>query len=120
MSAYVGEGRNRWCAAHVDDVAHLFRLVLDAGEAGAKYHAVAEEGIELRVIAEVIGRGLGVPMKPLASEDAQAHFGPLSMFVGQDMPASSVVTQEKMGWHPSGPSLIADLERIDHVTAFRD
>jgi nucleoside-diphosphate-sugar epimerase len=114
VSAYVGEGLNRWSAAHVFDVARLFRLVLEAGEAGAKYHAVAEEGVQLRAIAEVISRGLGVPVMSLTQEEASAHFGPLSMFVGQDLLASGVVTQEKLGWRPTGPSLIADLERIDY------
>ena len=114
VSAYVGEGRNRWPAAHVLDVAHLFRLALEKGEAGAKYHAVAEEGVPLREIAEVIGRGLNVPVTSLSPEEASAHFGQLSMFVGQDMPASSTQTQEKMGWHPTGPGLIADLEQMQY------
>ena len=120
VSAYVGEGLNRWSAAHVSDVARLFRLVAEAGEAGAKYHAVAEEGVQMRAVAEVISHGLGVPATSLTQEEAQAHFGPLSMFAGQDMLASGVATQEKMGWHPTGPSLIADLERIDYVSASRD
>jgi nucleoside-diphosphate-sugar epimerase len=112
VSAYVGEGANRWPAAHVSDVAWLFRLVLEAPEAGAKYHAVAEEGIEMRVIAGAISHSLGVPMKPLTAEEARDHFGPLSMFIGEDMPASSRMTREKMPWHPAGPTLIADLEKI--------
>jgi nucleoside-diphosphate-sugar epimerase len=116
VSAYVGEGLNRWSAVHVLDVAHLFRLVVEAGEAGVKYHAVAEEGVQMRAIAEVIGRSLGVPVTSLTQGEAQAHFGPLSMFVGQDMAASGVATQEKMGWHPTGPSLIADLERTDYLS----
>ncbi len=113
VAAYVGEGRNRWPAAHILDVARLFRLVLEANEAGAKYHAVAEDGVEMRAIAEAIGRRLGVPVASLPEDEAQAHFGTLSLFIGQDMPASSVATQEKLGWRPTGPGLIADLEQID-------
>lgn len=115
VSAYVGEGLNRWSAVHVLDVARLVRLVVEAGEAGATYHAVAEEGVQLRAIAEVIGRRLGVPVTSLTQGEARAHFGPLSMFVGQDMAASGVATQQKMGWHPTGPSLIADLERTGYL-----
>ena len=112
VSAFVGEGLNRWPAAHVSDVARLFRLVLEAPERGAKYHAVAEEGVELRVIAEHIGRILSVPTRSLTMEEARDHFGPLSMFVSEDMPASAVETRKKMEWNPSGPTLIADLEQI--------
>ena len=117
VSAYVGEGLNRWSAAHVLDVARLFSLVLRAGEAGARYHAVAEQGIPLRVIAETIGRRLDVPVTSLTEQEAQAHFGPLGMFVGQDMPASGIATQRRLAWHPAGPGLIADLERIDGISA---
>ena len=85
VSAYVGEGLNRWSAAHILDVARLFRLVLEAGEAGAKYHAVAEEGVEMRAIAEAISRRLNAPVTSLTQEQAQAHFGPLSRFVGEDL-----------------------------------
>jgi nucleoside-diphosphate-sugar epimerase len=112
VSAYMAEGANRWPAAHVSDVARLFRLVLEAPEAGAKFHAVAEEGIEMRAIAGAISHSLGVPMKSLTAEQARDHFGPLSMFTGEDMPASSRTTREKMPWHPAGPTLIVDLEKI--------
>ncbi len=113
VSAYVGEGANRWAAAHVSDVADLFRLVLESGEAGAKYHAVAEEGVPLRAIAETIGGSLGVPVTSLTADEAQAHFGPSAMFMGLDLMASSAITREQLGWRPAGPSLITDLERID-------
>jgi nucleoside-diphosphate-sugar epimerase len=113
VSAYVNGGLNRWPAAHVSDVARLFKRVLEAGEAGAKYHAVAEEGVEMNVIADAISRVLGVPTKSLSEEEAQTHFGPLSMFVGVDMPASAEETRKKMGWTPYGPKLVTDLERID-------
>jgi nucleoside-diphosphate-sugar epimerase len=112
LSAFVGEGRNRWAAGHVSDVARLYRLALEQGEPGAKYHAVGEEGVSMRDIAEVIGRGLEVPVKSLSPEEAQTHFGWLALFAGLDMAASSVETQERLGWRPTGPGLIADLEQM--------
>ena len=111
MSAYVGEGRNCWSAAHVLDVARLYRLALEKHEAGAKYHAVAEEGVAMRDIAEAIGRGLKVRVVSLSLGKAQAHFGWLSMFASNDLRASSAQTRRKLGWNPTGPGLIADLER---------
>ncbi len=112
VSAYIGEGLNRWPAAHVLDVAHLYRQALEKHEAGSRYNAVAEEGISMREIAEVIGRGLKVPVVSLSQEKAQAHFGWLAMFTGFDMPASSAQTRQRLGWHPTGPQLIADLEQM--------
>jgi nucleoside-diphosphate-sugar epimerase len=112
VSAYVGEGRNRWAAAHVLDVAHLYRLALEKRETGAKYHAVAEEGVAVRDIAETISKGLKVPVVSLSPEEAQAHFGWLSVFAGSDLAASSAQTRKKLGWNPTGPALIADLERM--------
>ncbi len=112
VSAYVGEGLNRWPAAHVLDVAHLYRLALEKGETGSRYHAVAEEGIPMRQIAEVIGRGLNIPVVTVSQEEAPAHFGWLGMFAHYDMSASSALTQERLGWHPTGPGLIADLEAM--------
>jgi nucleoside-diphosphate-sugar epimerase len=114
VSAYVGDGRNRWPAAHVLDTARLYRLALEKQKAGSRYHAVAEEGVPVRDIAEVIGRGLKVPVVSLSPEEAPAHFGWLSAFVGYDMPASSAQTQELLGWHPIGPGLIADLEQMNY------
>jgi nucleoside-diphosphate-sugar epimerase len=111
VSAYVGEGRNRWSAAHVLDVARLYRLALEKREAGARYHAVAEEGVAMRDIAEAIGRGLMVPAVSLSPEQAQAHFGWLSIFASNDLRASSAQTRRKLSWNPTGPGLIADLER---------
>jgi nucleoside-diphosphate-sugar epimerase len=115
VSAYVGEGFNRWSAVHVLDVARLYRLALEKHEAGARYHAVAEEGVRMRDIAETIGRGLKVPVKSLSPEEATAHFGWLDMFASHDLLASSAQTQEKLGWHPTGPGLIADLERMHYL-----
>jgi nucleoside-diphosphate-sugar epimerase len=111
-SAYIGEGLNRWPAAHVLDVAHLYRLALEKHEAGSRYNAVAEEGVLMREIAEVIGRGLKVPVVSLSQDEAQAHFGWLAMFAGVDMPASSAQTRQRLGWHLTGPGLIADLEQM--------
>lgn len=112
VSAYVEDGRNRWPAAHISDVARLYRLALENNEAGAKYHAVAEEGVSLRDIAEAIGRSLKIPTKSLTAEEAPAHFGWLAMFAGRDLLASSEKTRKKLGWTPTGPGLIADLERL--------
>ncbi|MGO8758528.1 MAG: SDR family oxidoreductase [Terracidiphilus sp.] len=109
VSAYIGDGLNRWPAAHVLDVARLYRLALEKAEAGSRYHAVAEEGVSMREIAEVVGRGLNVPVVSLTPEEAPAHFGWLAMFAGRDVPASSAQTREKLGWAPTGPGLLADL-----------
>lgn len=114
VSAYVGEGLNRWPAAHVLDVARLYRLALEKHEAGARYHAVAEEGVPLRDIAEAIGRGLKIPVVSISSEEAGAHFGFFATFAGIDSYASSAITQQRLGWHPTGPGLIADLEQMQY------
>ena len=111
VSAYVGDGLNRWPAAHVLDTARLYRLVLEKGIAGARYNAVAEEGVSMREIAEAIGRGLKVPVVSKSPEQAAEHFGWLGMFMGHDMPASSALTQELLGWRPTGPGLISDLDQ---------
>jgi nucleoside-diphosphate-sugar epimerase len=116
-SAYVGEGANRWAAAHVSDVARLYQLALEKHETGAKYHAVAEEGVPMREIAEVIGRGLNVPVVSLSPEKAAAHFGWLSMFAGADLMASSEKTRKNLGWNPTGPGLLADLRQMDYSQA---
>jgi nucleoside-diphosphate-sugar epimerase len=117
VSAYIGDGLNRWPAAHVLDVAHLYRLALEKHEAGSRYHAVAEEGVSMREIAEVIGRGLKVPVVSLSPEEAQAHFGWLARFAGLDMPASSAQTKQWLGWHPTGSGLIVDLEQMRYSTS---
>ncbi len=112
VSAYMGEGRNRWPAAHVLDVARLYWLAFAKRQAGARYHAVGEAGIAMRDIAEVIGRGLKIPVVSLSPEQAPAHFGWLAPFAGMDMLASSTLTQERLGWRPTGPGLIEDLEKM--------
>ena len=117
VSAYVGDGLNRWPAVHVLDAARLYRLALEKGEPGARYHAVAEEGVPVRDIAEVLGRGMKVPVASLSPEQAADHFGWLAQFVAWDMPASSAQTQQQLGWHPAGPGLIADLEQMRFLEA---
>ncbi len=112
--AYVGEGMNRLSAAHVLDVARLYRLALEKHEAGSRYNAVAEEGVPFRDIAEVIGLGLKVPVVSLSPEEAGAHFGFYAPFSNLDLPASSAITREKLGWNPTGPGLIADLEQMNY------
>lgn len=109
---YIGDGHNRWPAAHVLDVARLYRLALERAEPSAKYHAVAEDGVAMRDIADVIGRRLELPVMSIMSEIAPDYFGWLATFAGLDMPASSAQTRRKLGWQPTGPSLIADLERL--------
>ncbi|MDX7952030.1 SDR family oxidoreductase [Lichenihabitans sp. Uapishka_5] len=116
ISAYVGDGHNRWPAAAVADVAQLYRLAIEAAEPGARYHAVAEEGITVRAVATAIGRGLGIPTVSLSPDEAAAHFGWMAAFVAMDMPASSAITRERLGWRPTGPGLIANLETADYAT----
>jgi nucleoside-diphosphate-sugar epimerase len=116
VSAYVGEGTNRWPAVHVLNAAHLYRLALEKNaEPGTRYHAVGEEGVQLRVIAEAIGRRTGVPMKSIAPQEAEEHFGWFGRVAQADLLASSALTRERLGWNPTGPSLIADLDRIREV-----
>lgn len=114
VSAYVGEGRNRWPAAHVLDVARLYRLALEKAEAGGRYNAVAEEGVTMKEIAEVIAKGLKVPAVSLSPEQAQSHFGSLAIFAGVDMPASSAQTRQKLGWNPTGATLLTDLANMSY------
>jgi nucleoside-diphosphate-sugar epimerase len=117
LSAYVGEGLNRWAAVHVLDAARLYRLALEKQEAGARYHAIAEEGVPARDIAHAIGRGLKVPVVSKSAEEAAAHFGWLGAFVGSDLIASSVQTQRLLKWRPTGPGLITDLDRANYFAA---
>jgi nucleoside-diphosphate-sugar epimerase len=117
VSAYVGDGLNRWPAVHVLDCARLYRLALEKGTAGARYNAVAEEGVPLREIAEAIGRGLKVPVVSISPVQAGEHFGLMAMFAGVDMPASSALTQQRLGWRPTGPGLISDLDHMQYFEA---
>jgi nucleoside-diphosphate-sugar epimerase len=115
VAAYIGDGSNRWPAAHVSDVARLYRLAFEKADRGAIYHAVDEEGVTMKAIVEAHGRGLQVPVVSIRPEEAEAHFGWLARFAGHDMPASSAITQQKLSWKPTGPSLIADLEQMRYV-----
>ncbi|WP_380181193.1 SDR family oxidoreductase [Kalamiella sp. sgz302252] len=112
VSAYGEEGQNRWSAVHLSDAALLYIRALEKSCPGSRYHAVAEEGITMREIAETIGRVLDVPVARLNSSEIPEHFGWLSKFVVQDMSASSAITQEQLQWQPQGPGLIADLEKL--------
>jgi len=117
VSAYVGDGQNHWPAAHVLDAARLYRLALEKGTAGARYHAVAEEGVRLKDIAAAIGGGLNVPVTSISQEQAQEHFGFFGFFAGRDSPVSSARTREQLGWNPTGPSLLTDLENMQYFQA---
>jgi nucleoside-diphosphate-sugar epimerase len=113
LAAYVEDGANLWPAAHVSDVARLYTLAIDKGQAGARYHAVGEEGIAFKEIAALIGAALGVPVISLPAADAPQHFGWLAELAGLNMPASASWTRQALGWEPTGPSLITDLRQID-------
>lgn len=110
VAGYPGDGENRWPAVHVSDAARLVRLGLEGAAPGAVLHAMAEEGIRSRDIAEAIGRGLGLPVTSIALDDVGAHFGWIGTFFSWDVPASSILTRERLGWVPNGPSLIEDLD----------
>jgi nucleoside-diphosphate-sugar epimerase len=110
-SGYIGDGANRWPAVHRLDSARLFGLAVENAPAGSTLHASAEEGVQIRDVAEVIGRRLDVPVVSISAEDAPGHFTWLAGFLGLDSPASSTQTQELLGWHPTQPGLIADLEQ---------
>ncbi len=108
--AYVNDGSNRWPAVHRLDAARLFRLALENAEPGARLHAVAEEGVPMRSIAETIGEGLGLPVRSLTADEAPAHFGWMAGFAGIDAPTSSALTRKRMGWSPQQPELLVDMQ----------
>ena len=110
ISAYIGDGLNRWPAVHRLDAARLYRLALEKGSAGARYHGIADEGVPTRQIAEVIGQHLNVPIVSKSPEESAEHFGWIALFFGMDGPASSAQTREQLGWRPTQPGLIADLD----------
>jgi nucleoside-diphosphate-sugar epimerase len=113
-AAYVGEGQNRLPAVHVSDAVRLYRLALEGGRAGARYHAVGEEGVTLREIAEVIGAGLKMPVVSLSLEEAPAYFGGLAALATLDLAASSALTRKELAWSPTGPDLLTDLRNMDY------
>jgi nucleoside-diphosphate-sugar epimerase len=117
VSAYIGDGLNRWPAVHRLDAARVYRLALEHGAAGGPFHATAEEGVPFKAIAEVIGRRLNIPVVPKSPEEAAEHFGWFTMFAGIDAPTSSARTRAALGWEPTGPELIAD---IDHPAYFAE
>ncbi len=116
VSAYAGDGSNRWPAVHRLDAAHLFRLALEAAPAGTRLHGADEEGVPFRDIAGVIGRHLNMPVTAVSPEEADAHFSWLAPFVSIDNPTSSVLTQKQLGWHLAHPGLIPDLEEGHYFT----
>ncbi len=111
VSGYIGDGSNRWPAVHRLDAAHLFRLALENAPAGSTLHAIADEGVPIRAIAEVIGRHLGFPVAAVSPADAAEHFGWLAGYLAADSPASSTLTRELLGWQPAHPGLIDDLDK---------
>lgn len=117
VSAYIGAGLNRWAAAHLSDVARLYRMALERAEPGAIYHAVDEQGVALREIAETVGCGLKVPVTSIEPGEAEGHFGWLALLLGHDLSASSAITRRKLDWTPAGPGLIRDLEKMNYAVA---
>ncbi len=115
VSAFVGDGSQRWPAAHVSDVARLYRLAFEKAEPGAIYHAVDEEGVSVKHIAEALGRGFNIPVVSIEPEQAQAHFGMFGPLVMLDMPSSSAFTRQTLNWIPTGPHLITDLDNMDYT-----
>jgi nucleoside-diphosphate-sugar epimerase len=110
--AYVGDGSQRWAAAHVSDTARLYRLALEKAEAGSKWHAVGEQGVTAKEIAEALGRRLNLPVVSISPEEAQAEYGFLGHFMVLDCPTSNTKTRERLGWEPTGRSLIEDLNEL--------
>ena len=110
----MGDGQNRWPAVHRVDAARLFRLALENGAAGARFHGVADQGVPMRDIGDVIGRRLNLPVVAKSAAEAADHFGWMAHFVGLDCPASSALTKQRLGWHPLQPALIPDLDRASY------
>lgn len=116
-AGYLGEGSNRWPSAHTRDVARVYRLTLESAPAGARLHAVDEEGLTLRQIAEAIGRQLDVPVAAIKTQDAEQHFGYLSAFIGLDNLTSNQITRDALGWTPTHPGLLSDLQQDRNLSA---
>jgi nucleoside-diphosphate-sugar epimerase len=118
--AYVGEGKNRLPAVHVSDAVRLYRLALEEGQPGARYHAVGEEGVALRDIADVIGAGLKMLVESITAQEAPEYFGPLANLATIDLAASSALTRQTLGWNPTGPDLLSDLRNMDYSVALKE
>jgi len=116
VAAYIGDGQNRWPGVHRLDAARLYRLALEQGVERGPFHAVDDEGVPFKAIAEVIGRRLGVPVVSKTSEEAAAHFGWFAGFAGMDIPSSSARTRSVLGWKPEQPGLLADLDQAHYFT----
>lgn len=116
-AAYVGDGENRWPAAHVDDCGAIYRLTIERGRAGGIYHAVAEEAIPMRDLVKLIAAKLNVPVRSISVEEADAYFGPFAMFARMDCPVSSTRTREELSWQPTGPTTFEDLRNGDYFEA---
>jgi len=114
LAAYLGDGSNRWAAVHVSDAARVYRLALEKGRIGARYHAIAEEGVSAREIAEAIGRGLKVPARSITPEQVAENLGWLARFASWSLAGSSEQTRKELGWTPAGPGLIADLNNMNY------
>lgn len=119
VAAYIGDGANRWPAGHRRDAARVYRLAVEKGEGGAAYHPMGDTGVTTRDIAEAIGNRLGLPTASLAPEQAGEHFGWIGMFAGVDIPASSQLTQQRLGWRPTGESLIEDIANAPELMGAR-
>jgi nucleoside-diphosphate-sugar epimerase len=119
VAAYIGDGANRWPAGHRRDAARVYRLAVEKGEPGAAYHPIGDTGVATRDIAAAIGKRLGLPTVSLSAEQAGEHFGWLGMFAGIDIPASSELTQQQLGWRPAGESLIEDIANARELVAAR-
>lgn len=117
VSAYIGDGGNRWSGAHRLDVARLYRLALEKGKAGTSFHAVSDEGVRMRDIAEIIGRHLKLPVKSISPQEVPAHFGTMARFAGMDSAVSSELTQQWLGWKPVEIGMIADISRPNYFGA---
>jgi nucleoside-diphosphate-sugar epimerase len=120
VSAYAGDGLNRWPGVHRLDAANLYRLALEKGSTDARYHGIAEQGVPFREIAEVIGRRLNLPVVAKAPEEFAEHFGWFARFAALDCPASNLRTREELGWQPKHPGLIADLDRPRYFETSED
>lgn len=117
VSGYIGDGANRWPAVHRSDAANLFRLALESAPAGSTLHAIADQGVPIRAVAEVIGRHLGLPVASVSPDDAAGHFTWLAAFLSVDSPVSSAYTRELLGWQPTGPGLLDDLDKGHYFAA---